>query len=99
MKNYETNTAIIFVCVLLTAFFISCAKSSAPAEPGSDPTPNLTPTANVTPPPSTARMIFIHHSTGSNWIQTGNGNLGAGLNENNYYQGAEKLVLERPQIC
>ncbi len=31
------------------------------------------------------KICFIHHSTGSAWIATGNGNLGSELNENNYY--------------
>jgi hypothetical protein len=30
-------------------------------------------------------MIFIHHSTGSDWIASGNGNLGANLNASNFY--------------
>ncbi len=31
------------------------------------------------------RLVFIHHSTGSAWIATGNGNLGQELNDNGYY--------------
>lgn len=38
-----------------------------------------------TAPSSTVRLVFIHHSTGSAWIATGYGNLGATLNANNYY--------------
>ena len=37
------------------------------------------------PPSSTAKLIFIHHSTGNNWLDTGNGNLGDTLGVNNYY--------------
>nr|WP_319374733.1 CARDB domain-containing protein [uncultured Methanobacterium sp.] len=36
-------------------------------------------------PSSTVKLTFIHHSCGSNWLATENGNLGAALNENNYY--------------
>ena len=31
------------------------------------------------------KIMFIHHSCGSNWLANGNGNLGAALNANNYY--------------
>jgi hypothetical protein len=40
---------------------------------------------NTTHPASTVKICFIHHSTGSDWIATGDGNLGSALNANNYY--------------
>ena len=36
-------------------------------------------------PVSTTKLVFIHHSCGSNWLANGNGNLGTVLNSNNYY--------------
>ena len=36
-------------------------------------------------PADTVKICFIHHSTGSAWIQNDNGHLGAALNDNNYY--------------
>ncbi|MBN1129259.1 MAG: hypothetical protein JXA71_09750 [Chitinispirillaceae bacterium] len=36
-------------------------------------------------PASVVKLMFIHHSTGSNWIETGYGNLGASLNGCNMY--------------
>jgi hypothetical protein len=36
-------------------------------------------------PSTRVKLIFIHHSCGSNWLQNGNGNLGYYLNRNNYY--------------
>jgi len=44
-------------------------------------------TANLNPnPPSQAvKLVFIHHSTGYNWLTNGNGNLGTALGANNYY--------------
>jgi len=54
--------------------------------PGSAPDKSTLMTrVDVTPPPATVRICFIHHSTGSAWIATGNGNLGTALNDNNYY--------------
>ena len=40
---------------------------------------------NTDPPEVTERLVFIHHSCGNNWLDTGNGNLGNTLGENNYY--------------
>ncbi|MBI5034323.1 MAG: hypothetical protein HZB51_27695 [Chloroflexi bacterium] len=44
------------------------------------------PTAlNPNAPSSTVKLIFIHHSTGGNWLGDGNGNLGITLSDNNYF--------------
>jgi hypothetical protein len=58
-------------------------------------TPAATPTAappaaqgsplNPNPPASPVRLIFIHHSSGENWLSDGNGNLGLTLDKNNYF--------------
>lgn len=37
------------------------------------------------PPQQTARLIFVHHSTGENWLEDDNGGLGMALKENNYF--------------
>ena len=36
-------------------------------------------------PSSLVRLIFIHHSTGENWLVDDNGGLGLALGDNNYY--------------
>jgi hypothetical protein len=38
-----------------------------------------------TKPVKTVKLIFIHHSTGQNWLADGNGNLGIELKNNNYF--------------
>ena len=40
---------------------------------------------NTDAPSSTVKLVFVHHSTGSAWIETGTGNLGQELNANNYW--------------
>jgi hypothetical protein len=40
---------------------------------------------DVTPPESPVKLIFIHHSTGENWLADGYGNLGRRLAANNYF--------------
>ncbi len=42
-------------------------------------------TINTSAPDTTERLVFIHHSCGSNWLGTGNGNLGDTLGSNNYF--------------
>jgi hypothetical protein len=37
------------------------------------------------PPTHPVRVIFIHHSTGENWLSDENGGLGIALRENNYF--------------
>jgi hypothetical protein len=49
--------------------------------------------ADITPPSSPVKIIFIHHSTGGNWLAASNndqpyGGLGEALMENNYYVSA-----------
>ena len=37
------------------------------------------------PPSVTQKLIFIHHSCGSNWLSDSNGGLGIALRDNNYF--------------
>ncbi len=41
--------------------------------------------ATPSPPSSPVKLIFIHHSTGENWLADDNGGLGAALMRNNYF--------------
>jgi len=43
------------------------------------------PLVNATNPTTPVKLIFIHHSTGENWISDGNGNLGSSLTASNYF--------------
>lgn len=40
---------------------------------------------NPQPPDNVAKLVFIHHSTGQNWLTDGYGDLGRVLGENNYF--------------
>lgn len=40
---------------------------------------------NTDPPSEVVKLIFIHHSTGENWLSDGYGDLGKTLGENNYF--------------
>jgi hypothetical protein len=41
--------------------------------------------ASIDPPADPVRLIFIHHSCGSNWLSDSNGGLGIALRDNNYF--------------
>ena len=40
---------------------------------------------NPNPPTSPVKLVFIHHSVGDSWLDTGIGNLGNQLGDNDYY--------------
>jgi Leucine-rich repeat (LRR) protein len=42
-------------------------------------------TDNPNPPANPIRLMFIHHSTGGNWLANDNGGLGIALMNNNYF--------------
>lgn len=55
--------------------------------------PLTTFSADTTPPSSPVKLVFIHHSTGGNWLADANhegpyGGLGQALMDNNYYVSA-----------
>jgi hypothetical protein len=40
---------------------------------------------NISPPPAPVRLVFIHHSTGENWLADDHGGLGLALRDNNWH--------------
>lgn len=70
------------------------AASASTAE-GGGADPAEAPTSTSAPPPAAGldgtmpaepvRLIFIHHSTGENWLADNNGQLGIALRDNNYF--------------
>jgi uncharacterized protein (TIGR01370 family) len=42
-------------------------------------------TLNPNPPTQPVKLIFIHHSTGENWLDDSDGGLGIALRDNNYF--------------
>jgi hypothetical protein len=67
------RTFVIFLCAL----FISV--------PGGLAAPLTSSALDPTPPTQTVRLIFIHHSTGENWLRDDYGILGKTLGQNNYF--------------
>jgi len=85
---FSTSTSTISATPTVTQYMSSTITLTVSSTPTSTVTvtPNLTasPTLNATPPSSAVKIIFIHHSTGQHWLETGYGNLGTALNANNY---------------
>lgn len=53
---------------------------------GSQSQAAIAPTAdNPNPPTSPVKLVFIHHSTGENWLADWDGGLGLALRDNNYF--------------
>jgi len=62
------------VLQLTVAFFlILCGPRGVPAAD------------NPKPPSSPVKLVFIHHSSGENWLGDGNGRLGIALRNSNYF--------------
>ena len=50
--------------------------------PGSSPTCE---SCNIAPPVQPVKLIFLHHSSGENWLNDNNGGLGIALRDNTYF--------------
>ncbi|MCC6130352.1 MAG: hypothetical protein IT186_10525 [Acidobacteria bacterium] len=67
-----------FVLLLLTLAPCLSGFGAGPAAPS--------PMAlNPSAPSSPVKLVFLHHSTGENWLADGNGDLGLSLRDNNYF--------------
>jgi hypothetical protein len=66
-----------FSFLVLFFFAISTLALTPSAPPAQADDPN--------PPAQPVKLIFIHHSTGENWLTDGYGDLGKTLAENNYF--------------
>ena len=74
----------------LLCLICSCGQPAADSAPAATPThaylPSITtPSVVPNPPTQTVKLIFIHHSSGENWLADEHGGLGAALANNNYF--------------
>ena len=82
-KNVHLSLKGIVVSLLVIAglFFQSTAVPAAYARQAK----SLLQSDNPNHPDAVVKLIFIHHSTGQNWLDDGNGGLGLALSQNNYF--------------
>ena len=71
--------------VIMLMAALACASKSTNETPAPDPNPPTSDSLNPDPPSQAVRLIFIHHSTGENWLADENGGLGRALRDNNYF--------------
>ncbi len=69
------KTWIRFVPFVAGILLTAVAASPVPLQAGDNPNP----------PGGVVKLIFIHHSTGENWLTDGYGDLGRTLDQNNYF--------------
>jgi hypothetical protein len=65
--------------------FEAIDESSIMVDPDSGQARTGSSALNPAPPDQPVRLIFIHHSTGENWLADDNGRLGITLRDNHYY--------------
>lgn len=65
----------ILFSLIAALFLLGAAPQPAPTMQADNPNP----------PTQTVKLIFIHHSTGENWLRDDNGGLGMALAQNNYF--------------
>ena len=71
----------LLIAFLITALLLSAAS----VQPNQSTSSILQQGGGSDPPDRVVKLVFIHHSTGENWLTDGYGNLGIELAENNYY--------------
>ncbi len=70
----KINSLANIILLLITVSFFTSCKTVVVNTGGNGTSPN-----------SPVKLIFIHHSTGENWLSDGDGGLGIALKNNNYY--------------
>ncbi len=75
MKKHIPIISFICVLVLSGTALTQVSVQAAPPKQG----------GGSNPPERVVKLIFIHHSTGENWLTDGYGNLGQELADNNYF--------------
>ncbi|MGD1004597.1 MAG: hypothetical protein ABR887_04180 [Methanoregulaceae archaeon] len=90
-KRITILVIILLICILLSS---GCASSTPTTEhpapstikqQSSSSSSTTCESCNVAPPSQPVKLIFIHHSTGENWLKDENGGLGNALRDNNYF--------------
>ena len=79
---------LIIICG--TALCISTEPSTVKTDQTAQTVPptgsqQILPDRPVAPPAQPVKLVFIHHSSGENWLKDNNGGLGIALRDNNYF--------------
>jgi len=94
MVTIKTGNMSVGVVLLMVLLLLAIPPLAVLAEaPPPDALPVTVQADNPNPPANPVKLIFIHHSTGGNWLADPNGDqpyggLGLALRDNNYYVSA-----------
>jgi hypothetical protein len=75
---------LIIIILCSTALCVTSAPSSTEKKI-STVQPSTTSRGAIPPPAEPVKLIFLHHSSGENWLNDNNGGLGIALRDNNYF--------------
>ena len=79
-------TIVILIIMCSTALCIATAPPAPANTPPTTPPPaSAVPGSATAPPSQPVKLIFLHHSSGENWLNDNNGGLGIALRDNNYF--------------
>jgi len=79
-------TIVILIIMCSTALCIATPPPAPANTPPTTPPPaSAVPGSATAPPTQPVKLIFIHHSSGENWLNDNNGGLGKALRDNNYF--------------
>jgi len=94
------NMCCVLLMVGMCAAALCMAKAPESTAPATTPSAGQTGTSNAektvpgnvpagapnpAPPSKPVKLIFVHHSSGENWLSDENGGLGIALRDNNYF--------------
>lgn len=83
--NNKKLVILILILIIIGIFAVIFYFNSFNYSDGNGSPVNTPISSNTTPPSTTVKLIFIHHSTGENWLSDENGKLGIVLRDNNYF--------------
>lgn len=81
----QTQMRFRFLCALLVVLVCISAVWGADSGSHAQAPPFQATADNPNPPSVPVKLIFIHHSTGENWLADNSGRLGITLRDNNYF--------------
>jgi len=76
---------LILMCTLGDNLGVDQQIQAVSPESAAPPATTSLSALDPNPPAEPVRLVFVHHSVGDAWLETGNGDLGNQLGENNYY--------------
>jgi hypothetical protein len=84
-RNHHFRQIHPVILISLLALAAACGTKSTDKAPAPEPNPPNPDSLNPNAPAQPVRLIFIHHSTGENWLSDENGGLGKALRDNSYF--------------